>query len=66
MGTYLAWCNNEPYAFMPVTKEDCVKHVKKRIETALPPSLTQVLVKKADQLLWPSTANSTEANEIQR
>lgn len=62
----MAWCNNEPNMFTPVRKEDCINHVKKRIETALHPGLTQDLAKKADQLLWPSTANSAEANEIER
>ncbi|KAH7956768.1 hypothetical protein HPB52_012553 [Rhipicephalus sanguineus] len=33
--TYVALCNDKTYGFIPLTKEDCVNHVQKRMGSAL-------------------------------
>lgn len=79
--TYLALCEDQPYGFIPLTKEDCINHVKKRMGTNLRAlkgkakkgeplggrgGLTQDLIKKLTNYYGHALRNHTEVDEMQR
>uniref|UniRef100_A0A1E1XP14 Putative kolobok-8 hm n=1 Tax=Amblyomma sculptum TaxID=1581419 RepID=A0A1E1XP14_AMBSC len=79
--TYLALCNEQIYGFIPLTKEDCVNHVQKRMGTALRSlvnkakkgealggkgGLTQDVIKRLTSYYGLALRSSTNVEEMQR
>ncbi|XP_077513273.1 uncharacterized protein LOC144124468 [Amblyomma americanum] len=79
--TYLALCKDEVYGFIPLTKEDCINHVQKRMGTALRTlvarakkgeplggkgGLTQDLIKKLTNYYGLTLRRNTEVSDMQR
>ncbi|XP_077539634.1 uncharacterized protein LOC144152273 [Haemaphysalis longicornis] len=79
--TYLALCHEEVYGFIPLTKEDCINHVKKRMGTQLRAvikkglkgvplggrgGLTQDLIKKLTTYYGLALRNNSEVPDMQR
>lgn len=79
--TYLALCKDEVYGFIPLTKEDCVNHVQKRMGTALRTlvtrakkgeplggrgGLTQELIKKLTSYYGLALRKHTSVPDMQR
>lgn len=79
--TYTALCNDQTYGFIPLTKEDCVNHVQKRMGTALRSlvskakkgealggrgGLTQDLIKRLTSYYGLALRSNTDVQDMQR
>lgn len=79
--TFLALCQDRTYGFIPLKKEDCINHVKKRMGTALRTlitkskkdqpiggkgSLTQNLIKKLTDYYGQALRENADVKEMQR